>query len=95
MSHLQVLMCAVIHSELWLFVDYLKPAHPDRRGRAPWYSTVLPVWPHLQAIPTNAERYDWVLASGVEGVHLLAPDTNNPRRFYAVLDTDRALWHER
>ena len=81
--------------QLWLFVEYFEPCHKGRRYCAPWASPVLPTWPHLAEIATTSERYDWVLASAVEGVHLLAPDANDAKKVYAVLNTDRALWHER
>ena len=84
-----------VTTQLWVFVEYLNPAHTHRRGVAAWNSPVIPAWPHVTTVTVDSQRYDFVLATAVEGVHMLAPDVNNSQSYYAVPDTDRALWHER
>ena len=83
------------NTDVMMFVEYLEPAHPGNRATAPWKSSVIPTWPHLKAAAIQARRYDMVTANAVESVHWIPPDSNQTQHFYAVLDSDRALWHER
>jgi hypothetical protein len=83
------------HAEPYIFVEYFNYAHPRNKRKAKWAYPVMPTWPHLAKIASNAQRYDFVPAAAVEGVHLIVEDSNSPRHAYAVLNTDRMLWHER
>jgi hypothetical protein len=77
-----------------LFLEYLDPAHPSRRGRAKWEGEYIPHWPHLKEVPDAISRYDCVPASAVEGVHFVAPDICNARHYYVVRAAGTRLWDE-
>jgi hypothetical protein len=80
--------------DLWLFVEYLEPAHPRNQSRAKWEGRVVPHWPHLKLHTEDRGRYDCVLVTAVEDVFYVAPDICRPDHYYVVRTPTTRLWHE-
>ena len=77
-----------------MFVEYYLPAHPGNGVAAVWQTPTIPNRPHLKDERISVRRYDILPADAVESVHLVVPDLGRPNYYWAVVHSDKCLWHE-
>ena len=78
-----------------MFVEYYLPAHPNNSVAAVWQTPTIPNRPHLKDERILMRRYDILPADAVESVHLVVPDLGRANHYWAVVHSDRCLWHEK
>ena len=78
-----------------MFVEYYLPAHPGNGVAAVWQTPTIPNRPHLKDERIAVRRYDILPADAVESVHLVVPDLGRANFYWAVVHSDKCLWHEK